>query len=99
FLFGRRTFAHNKIGRRLDMFQPVLPIVSLQLVSEHERHRDLVQLQTITDGTAIDPGVLRETAVGLLLYVEKIIKRAIGAGAIAHSDKGGGHLIKIARPY
>src|SRR6185503_16092677 len=67
-------------------------------IRKHERQRDLIQLQATANWAAIDPGVLRKAAVGLLLHLEEVIKRAIGAVAIAHGDKCGCHLIKIACP-
>src|ERR1044072_7059551 len=81
------------------MLEPGLPIGSLKLISQHERQRNLIHLQAATNRAAIDPGILLETAVRLLLHFEKIGKRAIGPGTIAHRKERRGHLIKIARPH
>src|SRR5688500_10750422 len=87
-----------EISRRFDIPQPLLSIVALQLVVKYQRKGNLVHLQATANRATVDPGVLRETPIRFLLYLEKIVKRAIGAGSITHGEKSRAHVIKIARP-
>src|SRR6185503_10559343 len=80
------------------MSQPGRPVSAFQLIGEHEGQTHLIQLQAAPDLPTIDPGILGKTAVRLLLYVEEIVKRAIGTGAIAHGQKRRRDLVEIARP-
>src|SRR6185295_4064215 len=97
-LLGGGTFTKNKIRRRLDVSQPRRSVSALQLIGKHEGQCNLIKLQAAADRAPIDPGILRKTAVSLLLYVEEIIERPIGTGAIAQRQKRRRYLIKIARP-
>src|SRR5688572_45641 len=90
--------SNYEISCWFDIPQPLLAIGPLQLIGKYQRKGDLVHLQATVNRATVDPGVLRETPVRFLLYLEEIVKRAIGAGSITHGEKSRAHVIEIARP-
>ena len=95
-LIGSRTIAHDEVCRGLYMFQPGSPVCASKLKGQNYGKRDLIHLQAAADWLAINPGVLRETPVRLLLDTEKKIERALRRCLITYRVKRGCYLIKIA---
>ena len=83
---ARRTWLH------------VRGVEAPELPRQHDRVRDLVELQVRPVRRAVEVGVLREAAVGLLLAVPQVVDRALGAGAVAGRDLRRRDLVEVARP-
>ena len=89
--------ADQEVRGALDV-RPRRGVAAPELVGQHDRERDLVELQPAPEGRAGRRRVLRERAVGLLLLVEQEVQGATGAGGVAVGDQGGGDLVEVARP-
>jgi hypothetical protein len=67
-----------------------------QLPGQHDRERHLVHLQAAEHRLAVQPGVLREGAVGPLLHRPQVIERPVGGGGVTGGQQGGRDLVQVA---
>jgi len=70
-----------------------------QLPGEHNREGHLVELHVLPALGAVDVGVLRERAIGLLLRLEEIVKCTLGLDLVARREQRSRDLIQVTRPH
>ena len=70
-----------------------------ELVSENDRVADFVKLQATPMRRAVDKGVLRKGAVGLLLEIKEVVQGASRPGQIPVGDKRRYNFVQIAGPH
>ena len=96
-LLRRRPAPDDALRRPLDV-APGTRVEPPELPREHDRVGDLVELQVRPVRRAVEVGVLREAAVGLLLAVPQVADGALGAGAVAGRELRRRDLVEVARP-
>ena len=95
-LRGRRAHPHQGLRRAADA---VPQVGAPQLVRQDQRERRLVELDVALVRLPVDPRVLRERAVRLLLALEQPGHGPVGRGPVAGGQQAGHLVVEVTRPH
>ena len=99
FLLRRGPVRHHVFRFRPDVPLPRRAVGHAQLPGQDHRVRLLVHLLRRPVGPPVEPTVLREAAVRLLLHVEQVPQRPPRRGAVPGDHEAGGGFVEIPRPH
>ena len=92
----RGPLADDEVGGRADVL-PVRGRRAAEPPGQHDRQRDLVELQARPARRPVDAGVLPPRAVGLL-HAPQVVHEPVRRGVVAGRLLRGGDVVEVARP-